>query len=196
LAARILGTILERIRKGIMISRQPVSILFLSVALSFGSTHLAGQATDSPIVNPAAGAKFAPIPNAPKCFTVAVEKGDPTNGPSVILARFAPHCDAPYHWHTPSETAMVASGRLETQMKGDKPIVARSGDFVYLPSHHVHRATCNGTSPCLVFLSSDAAFDVHWVDAEGKEIPLEQAVKPTKVTAKPNPRLTCYLENC
>jgi gentisate 1,2-dioxygenase len=79
---------------------------------------------------------------------------------------------------------MVASGTLETQMKGDKAIVARTGDFLFLPSHHVHRATCNGTAPCMVFLSSDAAFDVHWVDAEGKEIPFEQAVKPTKTTAK------------
>ena len=167
-----------------MISRQPTSMLLLLLALSFGSNHLAAQATEDPIVSPAARAKFAPIPDAPKCFTIAVEKGDPTKGPSVILARFAPHCVAPYHWHTPSETAMVAGGALETQMKGDKAIVARSGDFVYLPSHHVHRATCTGTSPCLVFLSSDAAFDVHWVDAEGKEIPFEQAMKPTKAKAK------------
>jgi quercetin dioxygenase-like cupin family protein len=168
-----------------MISRQSTSMLLLFLALSLGSAHLAAQTTDNPIVSPAAGAKFAPIPDAPECFTIAVEKGDPAKGPSVILARFAPHCVAPYHWHTPSETAMVASGALETQMKGDKAVVVRSGDFVYLPSHHVHRATCRGTSPCLVFLSSDAAFDVHWVDAEGKEIPFEQAVKPTKATATP-----------
>ena len=168
-----------------MISHQSTSRLLLILVLSFGSAHLAAQATENPIVSPAAGAKFAPIPNAPECFTIAVEKGDPTKGPSVILARFAPHCVAPYHWHTPSETAMIASGTLETQMKGDKAILARSGDFVYLPSQHVHRATCSGTSPCLVFLSSDAAFDIHWVDAEGKEIPFEQAVKPTKATAKP-----------
>jgi len=167
-----------------MIFRQLKSTLFLTLVFSFGSAHLATQATDNPIVNPAAAAKFAPIPNAPECFTIAVEKGDPTKGPSVILARFAPHCVAPYHWHTPSETAMVASGTLETQMKGDPAIAARSGDFVYLPSHHVHRATCNGNSPCLVFLSSDAAFDIHWVDAEGKEIPFEQAVKPAKATSK------------
>lgn len=169
-----------------MISRQPKSTLFLTILLSFSSAHLAAQATENPIVSPVATAKFAPVPNAPECFTIAVEQGDPTKGPSVILARFAPHCVAPYHWHTPGETAMVASGTLQTQMKGDKVIVARSGDFVYLPSHHVHRATCNGTSPCLVFLSSDAAFDIHWVDAEGKEIPFEHAVKPSGTTAKPN----------
>lgn len=164
--------------------RYAVSQLLLSLAVVFASTHLAAQATEDPIVSPIASAKFGPIPNAPECFTIAVEKGDPTSGPSVILARFAPHCVAPFHWHTPSETAMVASGTLETQMKGDKAIVARSGDFIYLPSHHVHRATCNGSSPCLVFLSSDATFDVHWVDTEGKKIPFEQAVKPKQASAK------------
>jgi quercetin dioxygenase-like cupin family protein len=169
-----------------MISRLPASLL-LTLTLFCCSAHLAAQNSDNPIVNPKAGAKFAPIPNVPECFTIAVEKGDPTQGPSVILARFAPHCVAPYHWHTPGETVMVASGTLETQMKGDKAIVARSGDFLFLPSHHVHRATCNGTAPCMVFLTSDAAFDVHWVDADGKEIPFEQAVKPTKTTAKLNP---------
>jgi quercetin dioxygenase-like cupin family protein len=166
-----------------MISRLPASLLLI-LTLFCGSARLTAQNSDNPIVNPKAGAKFTPIPNAPECFTIAVEKGDPTKGASVILARFAPHCVAPYHWHTPSETVMVASGTLETQMKGDKAIVARTGDFLFLPSHHVHRATCNGTAPCMVFLSSDAAFDVHWVDAEGKEIPFEQAVKPTKTTAK------------
>jgi hypothetical protein len=50
----------------------------------------------------------------------------------------------------------------------------------------VHRATCNGSAPCLVFLSSDAAFDVHWVDEEGMEIPFEQALKPTKTNATLN----------
>jgi quercetin dioxygenase-like cupin family protein len=147
---------------------------------------LTAQETNNPIVNPAAGAKFAAIPNAPPCFTISVEKGDPTKGASVILARFAPHCVAPFHWHSPSETVMVASGALEAQMKGEKAIVAHSGDFLFLPSHHVHRATCNGAAPCLVFLTSDAAFDIHWVDADGKEISLEQATKAAKTMTKAN----------
>jgi quercetin dioxygenase-like cupin family protein len=163
-----------------MISR----LLSLTLLFAICTGIAAAQSADQPIINPKAGAKFTTVPNAPECFTIAVEQGDPTKGPSVILARFAPHCAAPFHWHTPSETVMVASGTLETQMKGDKAIVARTGDFVFMPPHHVHRATCNGTAPCLVFLSSDAAFDVHWVNEEGKEIPLEEAMKPTKTTAQ------------
>jgi len=76
-----------------MLSCPRISLLLI-LATFFGAARLGAQAGDNPIVNPAAGAKFAPIPNAPDCFTVAVEKGDPAKGPSVILARFAPHCGA------------------------------------------------------------------------------------------------------
>ena len=53
-----------------------------------------------------------------------------------------------------------------------------------MPGHHVHRATCLGSTPCKVFLSSDAAFDIHWVDAAGQEIPLEAALKNAKASKK------------
>ena len=165
------------------------AFLIVFTASITGLACFAAQETEEkPIVATAATAKFGPIPNAPDCFTVAVERGDPTKGPSVILARFAPGCVAPFHWHTPSETAMVVSGSLEATMKGDKPFVAHHGDFLYLPAHHVHRATCLGSSPCLVFLTSDAAFDIHWVDAAGKEIPLETALKDIKSSKTPQPK--------
>jgi quercetin dioxygenase-like cupin family protein len=151
---------------------------FAALTAVVGLSRLAAQGTDNqPIVSPASGAKFAPLPNAPECFTVAVEKGDPAKGPSVILAKFAPGCVAPFHWHTPSETAMVVSGSLEIQMKGDKSLVTHHGDFAYLPSHHVHRAACLIPLPCIVFLTSDAAFDIHWVNGAGQEIPLAAAIK-------------------
>jgi quercetin dioxygenase-like cupin family protein len=153
-------------------------MLLLVLAVGFLTCRGAAQGgDDTPIVAPGSAAKFAAIPNAPKCFTIAVERGDPTKGASVILARFAPECVAPFHWHTPSETAMMVSGALELQMKDEKAMVAHHGDYVYLPPHHIHRATCQGAAPCLVFLVSDGAFDVHWVDAAGQEIPLETAVK-------------------
>ena len=146
--------------------------------LVFGLPRLSAQETgDKAIVNSAATAKFGAVPNAPKCFTVAVEKGDPSKEASVILAKFAPGCVAPWHWHTPSETVMVVSGSLEVQMKGDKTFMAHHGDFVDMAPRHVHRATCQGAAACLVFISSNAAFDIHWVDADGKEIPIEAALK-------------------
>lgn len=155
----------------------------VSLAASLDPSDVAAQGPDEkPIVSLAADAKYGAIPNAPDCFTVAVERGDPTKGPSVILAKFAPGCVAPFHWHTPSETAMVVSGSLEIQMKDDKSLVTHPGDFAYMPARHVHRATCLGSVPCIVFLTSDAAFDIHWVDATGQEIPLEVALKAANST--------------
>ncbi|HKW18567.1 MAG TPA: cupin domain-containing protein [Terriglobales bacterium] len=161
------------------------SRVLLSALAAICALCISGRAAaqDQPIAAPFTNAKFSALPVAPKCFTIAVEKGDPMKEASVILARFAPGCVAPYHWHTPSETAMVVSGALELQMKDDKATVAHRGDYFYLPSHHAHRATCHGTAPCLVFLTSDAAFDIHWIDDSGKEIALEaamQKVKPAK----------------
>ena len=157
------------------------AFLVLIAVISVRAPRAAGQGADqTPASTPLSAAKFAPLPVAPQCFTIAVERGNPGDGPSVVLAKFAPGCVAPFHWHTPSETAMVVSGSLETQMKDDKVFVAHHGDFVYLPPHHVHRATCRGSEPCLVFLSSDGPFDIHWVDAAGQEIPLEAAMKAAK----------------
>lgn len=159
-------------------ARVVLPILAAGSMLVVGLGRLSAEDTgDKPIVNPAARVKFGAVPNAPKCFTVAVEKGDPSKEASVILAKFAPKCVAPWHWHTPTETVMVVSGSLEVQMKGDKAMVAHRGDFVDMPPHHVHRATCQGAVPCLVFISSNAAFDIHWVDADGKEISIEAALK-------------------
>jgi quercetin dioxygenase-like cupin family protein len=170
------------------ISKRIFAFLVVFAASIMGQSRLAAQGTEEkPIVAAAADAKFAAIPNAPDCFTIAVERGDPTKGPSVIFAKFAPGCVAPFHWHTPSETAMVVSGSLQTTMKGEKPFVAHHGDFLYLPAHHVHRAICLGSAPCLVFLTSDAAFDIHWVNADGQEIPLEAALKAAKSAKTPQP---------
>jgi quercetin dioxygenase-like cupin family protein len=163
-----------------------LAVLLTWLATTIGVSRLAVAQTpeEQPIVNSAAAAKFGAAPNAPECFTISVERGDPSKGPSVILAKFAPGCVAPYHWHTPSETVMIVSGALEVQMKGDKSSVVHHGAFVYMPPKHPHRATCVGSAPCLVFLTSDAAFDIHWVDADGKEISLEDALKAAKSAAK------------
>lgn len=167
--------------------RARVVLMILAAASIFGLGRLSAEDTgDKPIVNPAGSAKFGAVPNAPECFTVAVEKGDPSKGSSVILAKFAPRCVAPWHWHTPTETVMVVSGSLQVQMKGDEAFVAHRGDFVDMAPRHVHRATCQGATPCLVFISSNATFDIHWVDAAGNEIPIEAALKSDKARGHKN----------
>jgi hypothetical protein len=55
------------------------------------------------------------------------------------------------------------------------------GGFAYIPPKHPHAFTC--TTACTAFLSGDAAFDIHYLDKSGKEIPADQALS----TGKPKP---------
>ncbi|SRR5712692_2062096 len=145
------------------------------------------QAADQPMVQHSASAKYNPFPNTPDCVTGAVERGDPANGPSVILAKFKPGCAVPWHFHTPNETVLMVSGAGRLQAKGDKPASLRAGDYAWMPTKHVH--TFSSEQGCVMFLTSDGAFDIHYVDDKGNEIPPEQAMKgatpkPAKAPAK------------
>jgi len=99
-----------------------------------------------------------------------------------MLIKAAAGCVVPWHWHTPTEVLMFVSGRGKGEMKdGSAAIVMHAGDFLSLPGKGVHQFTC--VMACTFFLSSDAAFDIHYVDASGKEIPPDQALK-SKAKAK------------
>jgi quercetin dioxygenase-like cupin family protein len=123
--------------------------------------------------------KFAPLPGLPACATLAVESGDPSKGPSVILLKGPAGCVIPWHWHTPAEQIMMVSGSAKVEMRdAGKASSLGPGGYAMMPSKHVHQFTCS--SACAAFVSSDAAFDIHYVDAKGSEIPLEAASSKKK----------------
>jgi len=123
--------------------------------------------------------KFAPMPGLPACATLAVESGDPSKGASVILLKGPAGCRIPWHWHTPTEHIMMVSGSAKVEMRDSGQTSSLGpGGYAMMPSKHVHQFTC--TSACAAFVSSDAAFDIHYVDANGSEIPLETASSKKK----------------
>jgi Cupin domain len=79
------------------------------------------------------------------------------------------------HFHTPTEQVVMVSGTARIEMKGDPPRIIKVGAFAFTPSRHPHHFTC--MSACQFYVISDGAFDIHYIDDGGKEIPLEQAVK-------------------
>jgi quercetin dioxygenase-like cupin family protein len=125
--------------------------------------------------------KLAPMAGLPSCITMAVESGDPTKGPSVIVFKGTSGCTIPWHWHTPTEHVMIVSGSAKVEMKGGSSPTLGPGGYAMMPSKHVHQFTC--ASACSAFVSSDAAFDIHYQDATGKEIPPDAALA-TKAAAK------------
>ncbi len=133
-------------------------------------------ADDMGVLRPSSENKFAPMANLPQCVTLAVENGDPSNGPSTILFKGTAGCQIPWHWHTPTEQVMVVTGSAKVEMKdGGKTANLGPGGYALMPSKHVHRFTCS--TECTAFVASDAAFDIHYVDAKGKEVPAETATR-------------------
>lgn len=133
------------------------------------------RAQDQAVFAPAMKSKPVNFPGLPTCMKGAVQNGDPSKGPSVILGKGSTGCRIPWHWHTATEQLMMVSGSAKVEMKDSAPIVLHAGDYVSMPTKHVHHFTCQAT--CTLFIASDAAFDIHYVDSSGQEIPSDQALK-------------------
>ncbi len=151
-------------------------LVAISITLPvYGEEHMSHAAS--------LAAKFGPVPGLPGCTTAAPKKGDPGKEAFVVLAKGNTGCKIPWHWHTGNEQLMFVSGKAKLEMK-DSPAATMmmAGDYINLPAKHVHQFTC--LAACKFFIESDLAFDVHYVDKEGKEIPQEEALKPVKRMAK------------
>lgn len=122
--------------------------------------------------------KFIEIPDMPKCATASILRGNPRWEAAWVLLKLGSNCRVPWHWHTANETLVVISGQGRIEMKDGPPLDFVPGAYASLPSRHAHQAIC--TRECLLFNTADAAFDVHYVDENGKEISLEKALKPKK----------------
>jgi quercetin dioxygenase-like cupin family protein len=159
--------------------------LFRKVAVTTGlvaGMALCALAQDKAGVTTMAASKFAPLPGLPPCMTLSVQRGDPTKGGAVILAKATPGCTVPWHWHTAGEGLMMVSGRAKIEMKDAAPAPLVAGDYVYLPGKHPHEFTC--ASACTFFDTTEGAFDIHYIDKDGKEIPPDQALASKKPATK------------
>src|SRR5579872_297942 len=77
------------------------------------------QAEDMGVLRKLSENKLAPMAGLPSCTNLAVESGDPSKGPSVIVFKATPGCVIPWHMHTPTEHVMIVSGSAKVEMKGE-----------------------------------------------------------------------------
>lgn len=154
----------------------------LSACLSLASIAAFSQAPQPMAYKAAATTKFGNHPALPACVTIAVQDGDPGKDHSIILLKFKPGCVIPWHWHTPNERLIIVSGSGKADMKGMPATMVKPGDFLLLPSKGIHQFTA--LTNVELFDISDAPFDIHYVDASGKEIPVETALKPKAAASK------------
>ena len=159
----------------------------LLAVLVAGPAFRSALAEDKPAHGASAASEFVNFPGLPTCVKGAVRNGDPSQGGSVILAKSTASCLVPWHWHTASEQLMMVSGSAKVEMKDAKPAALHASGFLNLPGKNPHQFTC--VAACTFFISSDAAFDIHYVDKDGKEISPDDALKskakaPTKKDSK------------
>jgi quercetin dioxygenase-like cupin family protein len=157
------------------------TILALALLLSMACLASGQETAVHPAAQNVAEMKFGPVPGFPTCASGSVQNGDPTKGPSIILGKLEAGCSIPWHWHTPSEHLMMVTGTARAETKDGKPFTLRAGGFALMPSHHVHQFRC--TTACTLYVYSDTAFDIHYVDAKGSEISPGDALKVVKETA-------------
>ena len=150
----------------------------LMLLLSISAWSQDHDSTGQGVARNMAQMKFVTVPGLPTCAPGSVQSGDPSKGPSIILAKMAAGCIIPWHWHTPNEHLMVVSGVASAEMKGEKPVTLLAGGFAIMPSHHIHQF--RAIKDCVLYVYSDAPFDIHYVDGQGNEISPDEALKAVK----------------
>ena len=132
---------------------------------------------DEMVVKNSESAEFHQTPIMPQCFTGALQRINRSTGAAVFLVRVAGNsgCTVPAHWHTSGEQITVVSGTVKVEMQDGKSFELKEGGYAYIPSKHVHIFGCSG--PCVHFVQSDGPYDIHYVNKEGKEITLADALK-------------------
>jgi quercetin dioxygenase-like cupin family protein len=125
---------------------------------------------------------FASFAGLPSCVVGSVVDGDPAKGASIVAVRAAAGCAVPWHWHTANERLVMVTGSAHVQAKDGKLLQLSPGGFALMASRHVHRFSC--ATKCMLYVQSDAPFDVHYVDEKGNEVAAEQALKGAAKKAK------------
>lgn len=159
-----------------------VMVVCVAAAAAYGRPTQAQVAEKMITMNPQK-AKFITIPDMPSCATASIVRGNPRSGPAWVLLKLASGCSVPWHWHTANEDLVIISGQGKLEMQDGPPLPFTPGAYASLPSHHTHHASCTRT--CMMFSIADAAFDIHYVDANGQEISARDALQaPAKTKGK------------
>ena len=156
--------------------RFAICALLFAVLLAAPALQYAHADNAKSMYSASATGKFVNFPGLPTCMKASILSGDPSKGAFSLLVKTSTGCVVPWHWHSVTEDLMFVSGQGKGAMKdGGAPIALHAGDFLSLPAKGVHQFTC--IAACTFFLSADGAFDIHYVDASGAEIPPDQALK-------------------
>ena len=125
-------------------------------------------------------ANFQTAAGVPECTTFDVLRGDMAASSSTMMVRMDSGCVVPYQWHSPNEELIMLRGEIEAQFLGESVLNLVNGAYLLIPTGKPHRFRCSSQEACVMFIAADAAFDIHFVDQEGKPISAEEVDAATE----------------
>ncbi|MBI3320536.1 MAG: cupin domain-containing protein [Candidatus Omnitrophica bacterium] len=98
---------------------------------------------------------------------IAILRTDPQTQATQLMIRAPKGFHVPKHWHTANETHTVLSGRFVMECDGKRAELG-PGSFNYVPSKMIHEAWTPPDSGALLFITTDRAWDINWVEGPPK----------------------------
>lgn len=92
-------------------------------------------------------------PILPAGCEIAVLHGSPAEPNADIFLRVPAGYAIPPHRHTSAERMILVTGRLRVQYQGAAEVTLEPGHYAYGPAGLPHRATCEGDTPCTLFIA-------------------------------------------
>jgi quercetin dioxygenase-like cupin family protein len=99
---------------------------------------------------------------------MSILRVDPKTHATQLLIRVPKGFHVPKHWHTANETHTVITGSFTVECNGQQEELG-PGSFNYMPSKMVHQAWTKPNEETVLFITSDAAWDVNWVNGPPKQ---------------------------
>src|SRR4051812_2651498 len=105
------------------------NVLTASLILFLAHSTVGEESASHPVARNVGEMSFGPVPGLPTCAPGALQSGNPTKGPFIILGKLTAGCTIPWHWHSANEHLMVVSGVARLEPKEGNPVSLRAGGF-------------------------------------------------------------------
>lgn len=98
---------------------------------------------------------------------IAILRVDPKTQATQLMIRVPKNFHVPRHWHTANETHTIINGTFIMECEGKRAELG-PGSFNYIPSKMVHQAWTKPNEGTLLFITTDGAWDINWVEGPPK----------------------------
>ncbi len=95
----------------------------------------------------------------PEGCKVSILNGDPSAKNADAVFKIQPNTDLPEHWHNSAERMILIEGEMDVTYEGESTKTLKAGYYAYGPEKKPHKARCNDSGPCYLFVAFEKPVD-------------------------------------